>query len=59
MITIPRLSLLLVFFCVAVAAYFGSRSACSAGKLGEVKSERLHEQAPRPYIEEAKKALRK
>lgn len=38
--------------------YFGSRTACSNGKLGKVDTERLHDVQKRDYIEEAKKALK-
>lgn len=41
-----------------IAGYFGTRAACSNGKLGEVKTEKLHEVQKRDYIEEAKKALK-
>lgn len=41
-----------------LGVYFGSRAACSNGKLGEVTTEKLHEVQKRDYIEEAKKALK-
>lgn len=55
---ISKIKLLVVGIAVLVAGYFGQRAACSSGKLGEVATEKLHKVKPRPYIEEAKKALK-
>lgn len=55
---IGKIKLLVIGIAVLVAGYFGQRAACASGKLGEVTTEKLHEAQPRPYIEEAKKALK-
>lgn len=55
---ISKIRLLVIGIAVLVAGYFGQRAACSTGKLGEVSTEKLHETKARPYIEEAKKALK-
>ncbi len=55
---ITKIKYLGIAVAVLVATYFGGRAACSNGKLGDIDTEKLHEHIDRPYIEEAKKALK-
>lgn len=55
---ISKIRYLVIGVVTLVGVYFGSRAACSNGKLGDVTTEKMHETKARPYIEEAKKALK-